>query len=325
MKKVRLGILGVSWWTNMVWPGFSQVENAEVTWIAARTGEKAEKYAEEHGIPNWTDDYAKLIAADDVDAVFVAVPNFLHEEMATKALMHGKHVLQEKPMALSSESAAAIARLASERGLILMMNHEYRLANGVQDLPGLIDTRLGALRKVIVGLTLSSGTWGGWRGDPELTGGTLFEMAIHQLDMVRWLFGKNPVAVWALGKDVSGNDMTVVLDFGDGDTGIVDVCWRSISFRMRIECYGEKGVVDQKILMPTGRGLQTLVTAAGTETVDFDASVQGAATFKRVLEGFTEAILNGAPPPVTAEDGVWAVRIAEAARQSLRTGERVAF
>jgi predicted dehydrogenase len=245
--------------------------------------------------------------------------------MATAALTAGKHVLQEKPMALSAERAAAIVRLAADRGLVLMMNHEYRLANGVQDLPELIQTRCGALRKVIVGLTLSSGKWGGWRGDADLTGGTLFEMAIHQLDMVRWLFGRNPVAVWALGTDSSGNDMTVVLDFGDGDTGIIDVCWRSISFRMRIECYGEKGVVDQKIIMPTGRGLQTLVTAAGTETVDFDASVQGAATFKRVLEGFSDAILTGAKPPITAEDGVWAVRIAEAARHSMRTGERVAF
>jgi predicted dehydrogenase len=325
MSKIRLGILGVSWWTDYVWPGFSQAEHAEVTWIAARTGSKAEKYAAEHGIPNWTDDYEKLMSAPDVDAVFVAVPNFMHEEMAIKALMHGKHVLQEKPMALTSERAAALAQLAADRGLVLMMDQEYRLANGVQDIPNIIDSRLGALRKVIVGLTYCGGAWGGWRADAEKSGGTLYEMCIHQLDMVRWLWRKNPVSVWALGKDEPGNDMTVVLDFGDGDSGIIDVCWRSMGFRMRVECYCEKGILDQKIVMPHGRGMQTLTTEDQIETIDFDCDVQGPATFKRLLDGFAIAIQNGTPPPVPAEDGVWAIRIAEAARQSLRTGEKVAF
>src|SRR5690349_1942668 len=100
MERVRVGIVGVSWWTDIVWPGFSQARTAEVTWIAARTGEKARAFAEKHGIPHWTEDYGALIAAQDVDAVYVGVPNFLHEEIAIAALAKGKHVLQEKPMAL---------------------------------------------------------------------------------------------------------------------------------------------------------------------------------------------------------------------------------
>jgi predicted dehydrogenase len=324
MQKVRLGILGVSWWTDYVWPGFSQVESAEVTWIASRTGEKAEKYAREHNIPRWTGDYKELIAAPDVDAVFVGVPNFLHHEMAMFALAHGKHVLQEKPMALSSAEAQAQADEAARRGLTLMMDQEYRLANGVMDLPKII-AGLGGLRKALVGMTLAPGKWGGWRADPALTGGALFEMAIHQLEQTRWLWGRNPVGVIGMGLDVAGNDMTLVFDYGEGNQAVVDYDWRCIGFRQRVECYCARGYVQQVMDLPFGGGRQTLYTPEGEERTEFNACVQGPDTFRRVLEGFANAILRGDPVPVPAEDGVWAVRMAEAARESLRTGRKVTF
>src|ERR1051325_7776864 len=91
MDRVRIGILGVSWWTELVWPGFSSVEDVDITWIASRSGEKAKTFAEEHGIANWTDDYAELITSKDVDAVFIGVPNHLHEEMVRlRGAHHGE-------------------------------------------------------------------------------------------------------------------------------------------------------------------------------------------------------------------------------------------
>lgn len=325
MTKVRLGILGVSWWTDVVWPGFVQAENAEITWIASRTGEKAEKFAREHNIPHWSSDYRAVLTAPDVDAVFVGVPNFLHEEMAIAAIANGKHVLQEKPMALSHEKAVAQAEVAASRKRVLMINQEVRLANGVSSLPQIISERVGPLRKLVIGVTLAPAQWGGWRGDPALSGGTLFEMAIHQLDLARWLFGRNPRSVWAQGMDVSGNDMTIVFDYGGGDSAIIDFCWRCIGFQMRIVAYGARGYVIQELELPFGDGRQTLVTEQGEERTEFPARVQGPETFKRVLEGFASAILEGKEPPVPAEDGVWAVYMAEAAREALRTGQKVSF
>lgn len=323
MRKVRLGILGASWWTDVVYPGFAHAENAEITYVAARSGDKAEAFARQHGIPHWSDSYAALIESSEVDAVFVGVPNFLHEEMAIAALAKGKHVLQEKPMALSTEKAIAQAVVARRRGLVLMLNQELRLADGVRELPDLLTSRLGPLRKLVIGLTLAPAEWGGWRGDPELSGGTLFEMVIHELDLARWLWKRDPIAVYAQGSDVAGNDLTVVLDFGGGDSAVIDVCWRCIGFRLRAECYCEGGYLTQEVDLPFGDGRQLLVTAGGREESSFTAGVQGQVTFKRVLEGFADAILNGTPPPIPADDGVWAVRMAEAARESLRTGKRV--
>jgi predicted dehydrogenase len=325
MRKVRLGILGVSWWTDLVYPGFALAENAEITYVAARSEEKAETFARANGIPHWSDSYAALIESPEVDAVFVGVPNFLHEEMAIAALGWGKHVLQEKPMALTTEKAVAQLALAQDRGLVLMVNQELRLADGVREVPELLSSRLGPLRKLVIGLTLAPAEWGGWRADPALSGGTLFEMVIHELDLARWLWKRDPVAVYAQGQDVAGKDLTVILDFGNGDTTVIDVCWRCIGFRLRAECYCEGGYLTREVDLPFGDGRQVLVTAEGREESAFVAGVQGQETFKRVLEGFADAILNGVPVPVPAEDGVWAVRMAEAARESLRSGKRVSF
>ncbi|MCX6359874.1 MAG: Gfo/Idh/MocA family oxidoreductase [Armatimonadetes bacterium] len=325
MAKVRVGLLGVSWWTNVVWPGFSAARNAEFTWVASRTGANAEAFAREHGIPNWTDDTAAVLAAADVDAVFIGIPNHLHDATARAALAAGKHVLQEKPMALASAAAAEQARLASEKGLVLMVDQETRLADGVRDLPGIVE-RLGGLRKVVIGMTLSPGAWGGWRGDPELTGGSLFEMAIHQIDLARWLWGRDPVAVTGVGADVAGQDFTLIYEFGQGDTAIIDFCWRCRGFfRARVECYADGGVVTQDIQMPDGAGVQRIITADAIQEAPLDFGVQKPATFQRVMEGFADAVLTGAPQPIPAQDGVWAVRMAEAGREALRSGRRMEF
>src|SRR5579862_6557594 len=259
--KLRLGILGTSWWTDVVWPGFAQAGNAEVRWIAARTATKAEAFASSHGIPHWSGSYDEVIAAPDVDAVFLGVPNFMHHDIAIAALSAGKHVFQEKPMALSSAEALAQSRLAGDRGLVLSVNQEVRWADGVRDLPAAVLEGVGQLRKLHIALTLAAGEWGGWRGDPSLSGGTLFEMVIHQLDLARWLWQRDPVAVIALGEDVAGRDMTVVLDFGAGDSAIIDVCWRSIRFRLSVACTGERGTLTREYEMPAGGGISTLLTA----------------------------------------------------------------
>lgn len=325
MKKVRLGLIGTSWWTDVVFPGFALARNAEVTWIAARTAEKARAFAEAHGIPHWSGDYNDVLAASDVDAVFIGVPNFLHDELARAALNAGKHVLQEKPMALSAGAAESQAELASSKGLVLMPDQETRLADGARDLPELIANRIGPLRKVVLGMTMNPGEWGGWRGDKSLSGGTLFEMAIHQMDFARWLWKRNPVSVWAVGEDTATHDMTLVFDYGDGDSAVIDYCWRSIGFTLRAECYGERGYVKQEMAIPFGPGRQVIVTEEGREETQADAALQGPHTFQRVLEGFADSILKGSPLPIPTEDGVWAVRMAEAARESLRTGGTVHF
>jgi predicted dehydrogenase len=206
-----------------------------------------------------------------------------------------------------------------------MVDQEMRLSDGVRDMPSLLEERIGPLRKLVVGVTMAEAEWGGWRGDKALSGGTLFEMAVHELDFARWLWQKDPVSIFAQGEDTAGKDMTVLFDFASGDSAIIELCWRCIGFRIRAELYGARGYAIEEMEIPFGPNRRTIVTEAGRELLERSYALQGPETFKRVMEGFVQAIQTGAPPPITAEDGVWAVRMAESARESLRTGQPVRF
>src|SRR5204862_8361247 len=126
------------------------------------------------------------------------------------------------------------------------VDQELRLANGVADLPEAIEA-LGGLRKLVLGLTRAPAEWCGWRGDRELSGGTLFEMVIHELDLARWLWRRSPIAIMAHGEDTAGQDLTVIMDFGGGDSAVIDVCWRCIGFRLRAECYCASGYLLREV------------------------------------------------------------------------------
>jgi 1,5-anhydro-D-fructose reductase (1,5-anhydro-D-mannitol-forming) len=325
MKKLRVGLLGASWWTEIVWPGFSTASNVEIVGIASRNEEKVRAFAEAHNIPNWSTDVAHFIGSPDIDAVYVGVPNFLHEEMAIAAMAAGKHVLQEKPMALDIEKSIAQAQIAESKNLTLMVNQELRLTPCFSDLRDVITDKVGTLRKVVLSVSKAPDEWTGWRGDSTKSGGTLFEIAIHQLDLARWLFGRNPISAMATGRDEPGHDMTVILDFGHGDTAIIDYCWRTIGFTLSATCYGERGTVHQEVGALTGKGQRSITTAEGVEVVRQDGEIFGDATFRRVMEEFADAALNCRQPAIPASDGVWAVRMATAARDSMMTRETVSL
>jgi 1,5-anhydro-D-fructose reductase (1,5-anhydro-D-mannitol-forming) len=318
---IRLAMLGVSWWTEKVFPGFSSCSDIEIVHVSSRSEEKARNFAQQHGIPNYSGDLREAIHAENVDAVFVAVPNHMHEEVAIGALAVGKHVLLEKPLALGIDKAVALMRIAEQRGLILMPNQEVRLTDAFSDLPQIIEQQIGPLRRAEFTVTKAADTWTGWRANKAQSGGTLFEMALHQLDLLRWVFRRDPPAVWATGQDDPGSDMTIVLDFGGGDTGVVSYCWRSVGFSFRLSLAGGQGTLLQELDVETGIGFRKITTAHGSVETELKAPVLCSETFRRVAEAFVHAVRFGDNPPITAEDGVWAVRMAASAREAMRTGE----
>ena len=135
---MRVGMVGVSWWTDILWPGFSGAANAEITWIAARSAEKARAFAERTvfraGPP-----LRRAHSRRRISTPSTSVSRTSSRRDRDGALAGGKHVLQEKPMALTVKRPSPRPSLASRRGLTLMVNQELRLANGVADLPRAID------------------------------------------------------------------------------------------------------------------------------------------------------------------------------------------
>jgi len=123
----------------VVWPGSPSFERRDQLG-GRRSREKAERFARDHGIPRWFLDYAELITAPDVDAVFVGVPNFLHESCNRPRLAERQaRSARETYGAHDGESRGSGGDLR-EQGLVLMIDQESRLADGVRDLPPIIES-----------------------------------------------------------------------------------------------------------------------------------------------------------------------------------------
>lgn len=142
-------------------------------------------------------DLAAVLGDSDIDAVDLCLPTFLHEDVAVAALRAGKHVLVEKPMALDGAGARRMIAAAESAGRILMSAQVLRffpeyvaLRNA---LPG-----LGAVRGAFFRRRCAAPAWGGWLKDPSKSGGGVFDLLIHDVDMCLHLFGR-PEAVSAVG------------------------------------------------------------------------------------------------------------------------------
>jgi len=105
MEKVRVGVIGSGFIGNIHVDGLQHVPQAEIVAVASKTPGKARAFADGHGIPDAYENYQEILNRDDVDAVTVAVPNYLHEEVVTAAAQAGKHIMCEKPFARTIQEA----------------------------------------------------------------------------------------------------------------------------------------------------------------------------------------------------------------------------
>src|SRR3954463_1851908 len=134
MKRLRTVVFGTGFMGRVHTEGIRRLGNVEVAGIAASSAEKARKFADELGIERSTGDFRDLLADPSIDAVHVCTPNALHFPMAKAALEAGKHVLCEKPLAMSSEQGSEMVRIAKEKNLANCTFHNLRYYPQVQNM-----------------------------------------------------------------------------------------------------------------------------------------------------------------------------------------------
>jgi predicted dehydrogenase len=140
---------------------------------------------------------AEVLGDPDIDAVDICLPTFLHEAVVVEALGAGKHVLVEKPMALEGAAARRMIAAAERAGRILMCAQVLRFSPEYVALRAALPS-LGAVRGAFFRRRCAAPAWGGWLKDPEKSGGGVFDLLIHDVDMCLHLFGR-PEAVSAVG------------------------------------------------------------------------------------------------------------------------------
>jgi predicted dehydrogenase len=320
MALLRWGILSTSnIATERVIPGLRRAARCEVVAIGSRDEARAGAVAERHGIPRVYGSYEALLADPDVDAVYVPLPNHLHAEWTLAAARAGKHVLCEKPLALTSAEAERMVEGCRVAGVTLMEAFMYRLHPSWVAVRDLVTAgRIGRLVAV-------ESWFSYYNDDPEdirnvaaFGGGALYDIGCYSVNLSRMLFGGEPTGVRAaiVRDPASGVDILTsgILEFEGG------VATFSCSTRaepdQRVEVYGTAGRIGVGIPfnIPPDRPTEVFLTAGGeppvapmTETLTFAAAdpytVEG--------EAFAAAILDGQPLPTPPADAVANLRVLE--------------
>jgi UDP-N-acetylglucosamine 3-dehydrogenase len=328
MPTVRLGLLSCGNMGASLARSAQSLPDADVVAVCDIDGEKARALAEELEARSCTD-YSELIGADDVDAVIVASPNFLHCLMTIAAAEAKKHVFCEKPMALNVKDCRAMIDACERAGVKLMIGQVLRYLPVFETITELIET--GDFGKPFSVTTCRiGGAWGAaaerapWRNEAKLCGGVLFEVSQHELDYIRCLLGNAKSVYAAMGQFIrTGIDYAdlnhVLIQFEDGGIGslLSGQAAEMGSYDGKVLC--EKG----SIFFDNSRRLVKYRLADG-EAVEIDA---GEREFepgvRKEVRQFCEAILQDEEPAIPGIEGLRNVEIAQAAVLSAEEGRVV--
>jgi len=329
MRSLRLGILSTANIARTkVVPAMQRANRCEVVAIASRDLERARQAADELGIPHAHGSYEALLADPDVDAVYVPLPNHLHADWTVAAARAGKHVLCEKPLALTASEAQRAIEACQAAGVRVMEAFMYRLHPSwvaVQDL--IASGRIGRLIAVQSWFSYYNDDPRNIRNISEVGGGALYDIGCYCVNLSRMLFGSEPTRVEAsmVHDLLSGTDVLTsgILEFSEGIATFT--CSTRAEDDQRVHAYGTEGRISIWIPfnIPPDRPTEVYLTAGGdppvaprTEVLTFET----ADPYTVETELFAAAILDDLPTPVPPEDAVANLRVIEQILQAAGSG-----
>jgi UDP-N-acetyl-2-amino-2-deoxyglucuronate dehydrogenase len=339
-RALRTGLVGAGAISTQHLEAIGALEGIELAGVVSASTERARTVGERFGVW-WSTRLEDLLARDDIDLVSICTPSGLHASQALAALRAGKHVVVEKPLALTVADAEAVMREGVGRGLTVAVISQRRYEPVVRALKEAVDAGgLGRIVMIIVeGLYHRPQSYydsASWRGTRELDGGVLMNQAIHSVDLMRWIGG--PVAsvaghVATLGHRMEAEDTaTVSLRFASGALGVIaaTTCVTP-EHPVELRVYGDQGRVRLVGEMPAEWDVPGV--PAPDPVADEPPSASGVGVtrtwgtsslgFLRQYQDIVEAIQSGRPPAVSGQDGRDAVEIITSAYEADETGHAV--
>jgi myo-inositol 2-dehydrogenase/D-chiro-inositol 1-dehydrogenase len=263
---------------------------------------------------------------ESCDAVYITTPNTKHTELALAAARAGKHIFCEKPMATSLTEANAVLEAAGKSDGVFQVGHNRRFAPVYTTLKRLL-TESHSPHSAHVKMNRGELLQPEWVGDPQITGGFLYETTIHMFDMMRFLFGE-VTTLQALGSSheyPETDDFSVILQFAGGMhatfASSADASWLFPFERVEVFCHHST---------ITTREMESLVYSSAPDGRHIEQSMHELSKeekwgYLQEDQSFIDSITWSLPPAVTAEDGYKSVELVEGCYRAVRTGEAVRF
>jgi predicted dehydrogenase len=311
-------------------PAINKARNAELVAVMRRTMQQAQEFAHEFGAARAYDSTEALLADPDVDAVCIATPTYLHARQTIAAAKAGKHILVEKPMAMSTAECRIMIETCERQGVHLMVCYYQRFNARHQKTRELVEA--GAIGQVTMAQARQAFPYPpeaeNWRQVPNLGGGgALMDVGVHCIDTLRYILGKVKAVtalVDTLAYDYKVDDTaTLLLHFQNGVQAVVSAAFSvpetDVESLNTLEVCGTGGRIwTSPIHSKDSQGVLRLIKPAGEQQFSFEQS-----THVTLIEAFGRSIEGHEPVPVAGSEGLRGLAIVEAAYKSARTGQTV--
>jgi len=322
MEKVKWGIMSTAdIGAVKVIPAMQRSTLCDIQALASRSLEKAEALAAELKIPRTFGSYEELLDCKDIDAVYIPLPNHLHVPWSIKALEAGKHVLCEKPIALSAAEAQKLLEASKKHpDLKIMEAFMYRHHPQWQKAKELVDSGdIGSLKTIQSFFSYYNTDPADIRNMADIGGGGLMDIGCYTISLARFIFGAEPQKVSGLmeydPKLEVDRITSAILDFGSGKSSFT--CSTQLVPYQRVNIFGTRGRIEIEIPFnaPPDQPCR-LWHQTGDQTEEISFPVCDQYTLQGDL--FSEAILNDTAVPTPLEDAVANMKVIDAVVESAK-------
>ena len=270
--------------------------------VASRDKDRAETYAREKNIERAYGSYAELLADPDIDVVYNELPNHMHAEWTIKALEAGKHVLCEKPLALTLDDIDAVAAAAQKHNKVVTEGFMYRTHAQTSLIRDMVKNhKLGNIQMIRSSFTFTVTKEDDYRLKPEMGGGSLWDIGCYQLGFVRTVLAAEPQEVF--GWQVTGSTGVDVLFAAQlrfpGNVLVQFNCGIKAPFQVFMEIVGDEAIL--KIPRPFNPKEQESLELTYHGKTD-KIIVEGVPAYSSEVEGMADAILMSKPPIISIAD-----------------------
>jgi 1,5-anhydro-D-fructose reductase (1,5-anhydro-D-mannitol-forming) len=322
MAKLRWGVIGIG---NIVQSTIApaMVAEADCELIAAvsRDQGRADEFAARFGARYAYTEYDEMLANPEVEAVFIATPNNQHAAQTIAAARAGKHVLCDKPMAITVADAVASVEACEEAGVKLGINFHNRHLPWVQDTKKMVaDGEIGEVELIQVEGSSGPRQYDNWRTDPEMAGlGSLYNVGVHVLDFLGWILDAEAIEVTGFFDERPGSGQverlaTVLMRFSNGTVAYVNSNEKIHFPKNDIVIYGTKGRIAGSGLTRARIDGDLQVLTGDGETMTPYPSPQA---HRRAVAAFTNAVLTDQDPNASGLDGLRSMQLCEAIARSV--------
>lgn len=322
MKKMKFGVLGVSghFLKRIVAP-IKQSENVEIYGLASRNLDKARETASQYSIPKFYGSYDELLKDDEIEAVFIPLPNHMHKEWIFKCMDAGKHVLCEKPLSLNSDEVIEIIEYAGKSKLKLMEAFMYRFHPKWQKAKKMVELGyIGKVTHIHTVFSYNNQDPNNIRNIKDIGGGALLDIGCYAISTARYILDKIPNRVISLISEHPDfkTDMSTsaILDFGDARA--LFTTSTAVFPQQEVKVFGTEGTLTVTIPFNDISEIPGNLLFENGETKT-EVKLSPVNQYQLMFEAFENSIKNDEPVPLPLSDSLENIKVIDAIFRSSKS------